>query len=156
MDRAYLCHRAGGRSRIRIPDRRRDAEFFDWAARELADCDGIEAVIANPVTGSLLVSHSCTAESLAHRARDLGLFELVPGPVPVPTLTQQVGRGGALVSRTLGDWTGGRVDMAVVAFLFFVTLGVAQMVRGRVAIPAITAFWYAASVVLMSRKAAKE
>ncbi|MEO5336527.1 MAG: hypothetical protein H7841_06500 [Magnetospirillum sp. WYHS-4] len=155
MEPGYLCHRALGRTRVRIPERRRDSDYFERVARVLAACPGIEAVEANALTASLLVSHAGDVEALARLARDRDLFDLRSGPIPAKTLTDSVGKGGAAVSRALGQWTGGQADLAVVAFLFFVTLGVAQVFRGRVAIPAITAFWYAASVVLMSRKAGK-
>src|SRR5689334_17759009 len=55
LPRARICHVSPGRVRVRIPERRYDAQYFA-AVRELVSAwPGVESVEVNPVTAGVLV-----------------------------------------------------------------------------------------------------
>jgi hypothetical protein len=47
-----------GRTRFKIPERRRDHAFFDDISERLRQFPSVREVQANPVTASLLLHHS--------------------------------------------------------------------------------------------------
>jgi hypothetical protein len=57
IDQAHIVHRTANRLRIRIPGRRLDEAFFRELKTKLAGCPGVVAVVANPLTGSVLIEH---------------------------------------------------------------------------------------------------
>jgi hypothetical protein len=91
---------------------------------------------ANPQTGSLLILHDCPFPELEHWARQSKLFDLKPLPLmkhrPSQTLREQVHIWDQAVRRAShGEW-----DLAGVALMGMVSLGVYQMMKGRFLPPA--------------------
>ena len=120
-----MAHASGGRTRVRVPSRRGDAEFFAACAARLAEFDGVLAVTPRALTASLLVEHDGDFGGIAERARAAGLFALEPaneeeGLASGPAIPGLAGVLGALA--------------------------VVQLFRQRVLPPAITLLWYAAAV----------
>jgi hypothetical protein len=149
LDEARLSHLLEGRLRMRVPARRQDSAFFADVARRLRECEGIEDVRVNPVTGSVLVVHATTLQAIAAFAAQQGLFTL--------RLEQdssvEMGRSRSRVvvrhvpSRTGQDEEGSRSDSsdkhARMLSATFAGLGTLQTFRGQVMTPALTLFWYA-------------
>lgn len=154
LARAVVVHQAPGRMRLRIPERKRQAAFFERLKSQLAAPNGIVSVEANPLTGSVTIAHSLDVEQIARHAREAGLFEIdTRGREPVAVALAQ---GSESLDRRLRRASGGSLDLFSVAFLGLAGVGVWQLVRGNVSAPAVTLFWYAASLILMARSAAAE
>jgi hypothetical protein len=122
---AHTAHASAGRTRVRVPERRGDVDYFSSSAARLAEFEGVLAVTPRAVTASLLIEHEGVFGAIAERARAEGLFALEPAPhedPPAPRLAVP-GLAGVLGA-----------------------LAVVQLFRQRVLPPAITLLWYAASV----------
>ena len=122
---AFTAHASGGRTRLRVPSRRGDADFFTACAARLAEFDGVLAVTPRALTASLLVEHDGDFGAIAERARAAGLFALEPA-----NDEEELARGPAMpgLAGVLG------------------ALAVVQLFRQRVLPPAVTLLWYAAAV----------
>jgi hypothetical protein len=125
---AELAHAMPGRTRLRLPDRRGDAAFFASIASGLSSLPGVYKVETRPLTGSVLVQHFSTLESLTEAARNSGLFNIgaisaAPKPEPKVTFDPKL-------------------------FVAFALAGLAiwQMSREKVAPPALTLLWYASQL----------
>jgi hypothetical protein len=119
---AYVAHAAAGRTRLRVPARQGDVEFFTACAARLAEIEGVLAVQPRALTASLLVEHDIDLEAIAEQARAAGLFTIAADPVE-----READRAPALPA--LAGLLG--------------TLAVVQLFRNRVLPPAITLAWYA-------------
>jgi hypothetical protein len=73
---AFVEHELPGRVRLKIPSHRGDVTFFESLVRTLSDLVGIDELIANPFTGSIIIRHSGPAEPIVSRAAELDLFEI--------------------------------------------------------------------------------
>jgi hypothetical protein len=139
---AQVCHRIPGRFRVKVPARRGDAAYFLNARECILRCDGVVSVAAQPLTGSLLIAHAGSVETVARFAEEQGLFRLAIDVAPGPT---QAGRPGsqARSHRDLPSESAGRpaIDSTLIAAL--AGLGIYQVIQGEVMAPAITLFWYA-------------
>lgn len=86
---ALLEHTLPGRTRFRVPARRRDDGYFAELAAALAGLNGVDQVLTTPLSGSVLVYHRTPADSIVAFARERGLFDVgtaaPPGrPTPRP------------------------------------------------------------------------
>ena len=121
---ATVVHATGTRLRLRVHARRGDAAFFERCAAALARVAGIAAVDARAMTASLLLHHDGVGiETVGVEAERAGLFivgrqEDAAAPPGLPAL-------GAMA---------------------FGALGVMQLFNQRVLPPALTLFWYAATL----------
>jgi hypothetical protein len=122
---AFLAHASEGRTRLRVPERRGDADYFSTSAARLAEFEGVLAVTPRAVTASLLVEHESGFDAIAERARAAGLFTLEPA-AEEESLAPRLAVPG--LASVLG------------------ALAVVQLFRQRVLPPAITLLWYAAAV----------
>jgi hypothetical protein len=122
---AHTAHASAGRTRVRVPERKGDVDYFSSSATRLAEFEGVLAVTPRAVTASLLIEHEGAFDPIAGRARAEGLFALEPAPHEDPLAPRLAVPGLAGV---LG------------------ALAVVQLFRQRVLPPAITLLWYAASV----------
>jgi hypothetical protein len=147
---AYLWHRLPGRARLKIPDRRGDAGWFARARAVLGAAPGVSAVHANPLTASLLVIHGADTrlEDLAALAAAEGLFSLAEeAPYPI-SAAERAGARLAGVDRGLRRVSAGDLDLRSVLFFTLLTGGIVQALRGQIAIPAASLFWYAAELLI--------
>ncbi len=132
--RAYVAHRARGRLRLRVPERRNDAGYFETLAAALRGVRGVREVSANPGTGSVVLRVEDDSEdgSLLGPAVREGLFELheEPGPprdTPLSGIARALsGVGASLQSRTEGRW-----DLSSLSFYALVGAGLYQLARGK-------------------------
>ena len=142
----FVVHAMRGRLRVRVPDRRRDAGYFAGAAAHLAACPGITAVEANIRTGSLLISHTVDAAAVDGYARAGKLFAMAAAPAADATATppsEQWFAAIASANRHFAAASGGRGDLRTMLAALFLVMAIVQAARGRIAVPAISALWYA-------------
>jgi Heavy metal associated domain 2 len=163
---ATIQHQMPGRLRLRIPARRGDASFFHGVVQALSKVPGIEELDAFPLTGSIIIRHSGSAQAIAAAALEQGLFEVgledpqkkaatPQRPYPGVRHTATTGLNGlALLQLARGQLTGnaaenfwnaygaqrilGRPEIAA----GFVLLGIVQVLRGQLLGSASSLFFY--------------
>jgi hypothetical protein len=147
---ARITHFTTRRLRIKVPEKRRDAAFFNFVRGRLAAWDGVDRVETNPLTASILVYFS-GAERLLLEAiatndfLDID-FDAIAQP-PEPVVTRAAVRSFVTSDRALRGWTQNQIDMRSVVFLLLFVGGVYQLLRGRLSTPAPTLLWYAGSLL---------
>lgn len=147
--RASIAHRMPGRLRLSIPARRGDDGFFAGLAAQLSGQPDVIRVRPNARAGSLLVEHGGDAEPILVWAAREHLLELDPAGAPDEPagLLSAPGPSLRLVS-------GREIDPMFMAGVAFLGMGLVQVVRGQVMVPAATALWYAISVFPQWQRAA--
>ncbi len=133
---ATIAHASPGRTRLRLPAERDAPEALATLGAALARLAPVEAVEVRPFTGSLLVHHAGDFGEIARLALAEGLFEIEGAPP----------RGQRSEPRLAGG-------LASLTALAFTGLGVMQLFQNRVLPPALTLFWYAASLAREARDA---
>ena len=141
---AVVAHSAQGRTRFKVPARRRDAQYFATVERQLPHAPDVERVEANPITGSVLVHHRGTAEALYTYAENNELFRVSTLADRASDLLRQRGRS---LDQQLRELTGEYLDVRSLTFITLVSIGLVQALRGQFAGPALTIFWYAATLI---------
>jgi len=152
---ATIQHQIPGRLRLRIPARRGDVSFFHGIVQALSKLPGIDELHAIPLTGSIIIHHSGSAQAIAAAAAEQRLFEIGPEDpkkAPAPSTRPYSGlrdtaatglNGLALFQVARGQLTGnaaenfwnaygaqrilGRPEIAA----GFVLLGIVQVLRGQ-------------------------
>jgi hypothetical protein len=76
MPIAYVEHQIPGRLRLRIPERRGDVTFFQRVVGALSKVPDVTELDGSPLTGSVRIRYSGTAEAIAAAAAKEGLFEI--------------------------------------------------------------------------------
>ncbi len=128
MPLATIVHATPTRLRLRVASRRGDTAFFEACAGRLAELRGVVAVDARAMTASLLVHHE---------------------DVPVEALSESAERAGLFIVVALADEPAEGLAMPPAPALgaaAFGALGVIQLFNKRVFPPALTLFWYAATL----------
>jgi hypothetical protein len=150
---AIIEHQLSGRLRLRIPTRRGDVSFFQRIVQALSQRPQIEEISATPLTGSILIRHSGSAQAIVSAAAEQMLFELgdpTKRPQGTPPASSgpldtaatglaglallQVARGQIIGNATENFWNAygsqrilGRSEIAAT----FVLLGIFQVLRGE-------------------------
>jgi hypothetical protein len=128
MPVAEVAHASAGRTRLRFSELRGSAAALEALAARLGKIAGVRATEVRPFTGSILVHHDGPFRDVARRAAGEGLFDLGDPPVRdarAPGIARPVPAAVAMA---------------------FAGLGVMQLFERRVLPPALTLFWYAASL----------
>jgi hypothetical protein len=141
---AVVAHSAQGRTRFKIPARRRDAQYFATVEQQLPKAPDVERVQVNPITGSVLVHHHGPGEALYTYAENNQLFRVSTLADRASNLLRQRGR---LLDQQLRELTGEYLDVRSLTFIMLVSIGLVQALRGQFAGPALTIFWYAATLL---------
>jgi hypothetical protein len=145
---AAIVHRAPGRVRLRIEERRRDDAYFAHVAQQLRQCPSVVEVIVTPLTGSVLVRHEGTdIEVIAGYGKAFELFEVgVPArhpdhaePLPDQVIRERLDRIDRWMRRESGD----HADARSMALLGLLAAAVWQLARGNVLPAGGTLLWYA-------------
>jgi hypothetical protein len=96
-----------------MPSRRRDSAYFSRVREAFAGLAGVEQVVTNAATASVLVTHSGDEKALIDAARERGLFELevlTDRPSALSSVQQGIDRADAMLrSRTKSDLSLGSV-----------------------------------------------
>jgi hypothetical protein len=148
---AYISHSTGGRIRIKVPSKKGDRSYFQSLKEQLAQftkLPGIQRVEVNPLTGSILVLHSVDPQIMDFKAitqytETNNLFKLkIPEASQTPVFQSMTEAVSDLGGKVKG-FTAGQMDLSTLAFLAFLGVAVVQMRRGNIMVPAMTALWYA-------------
>jgi len=151
---AHIVHQLSGRTRIKVPEKTRDHEFFELARKQLSELSGVEEVVIRPLASSILLRHPETPFSeIEPDLLDLGLFELeeqtassgVEIPLLIPAM-EDFERSVLNVSK----------DGHTLLFLLLIGLAVRQMLRGEIMAPAIPLLRYALDIALNANMISSE
>ncbi|HKX53642.1 MAG TPA: hypothetical protein VJM47_07555 [Nitrosospira sp.] len=146
---ARLAHSLPGRKRVKIDEKRGDATYFATLEKELAECPGVGAVTTNSRTGTALVSHTVEDPVLWNYVAEHELFQLGKNGTAAPTPVRSSIVGETRIAKHKSyTKSGKRPDTRRLIFLAMMSMGVVQVIKGNIAIPAIAAFWYAYCVFL--------
>ncbi len=147
----YIAHRIGDRVRVRIPERKGDVAYFMRVERDLAACERVMYVEANPLTASILLRYTGANDDLRRDAINLGLFaieEIPPSVNPVLTATSE--RIDQL-DRFLQRSSNGSFDLLEVAFVGLIGTSIIQVLRGQALGPATTLLAHALTILALYR-----
>lgn len=148
LPRAHLSHHAHGRTRIRIPSKKGDADFFERLGKLLSTWEAVESFELNPVLGTLLLLHEADLPGISQFFKGHHLFEIHCGPSsPAEPLARKLGRSLQDLDRQVQESTGGSADLASVAFVGLVGLGALQLLRGQALSPATALFQMAVATL---------
>ena len=108
----------------------------------MIDLPGVYSVEANPLTAGILIRYQGDFGEVSKSALEAGLFimeEAEPGPDAMTGLRSRMQDMEKLLRRN----SAGSIDVNTAAFIFFSLVAVVQLARGRIAMPAFSALWYA-------------
>jgi hypothetical protein len=146
--RAQIAHETPGRVRVRLPDLRGDAEAFARLEDTLLESQLFQGVRANPVTASLVLEFSGPREQVLEALRARLPFELefsaAPAASRVPSRADSQVDPVRLVS-------GKDINAMFLAGTLFGAVGLVQAFRGRIMLPALSAFWCASNAFRLAR-----
>jgi hypothetical protein len=77
----------------------------------------------------------------------LGLFKVAPPETSNASVARSLAGGIAGLNQSVKGLTAGAVDLPTLGVLGLLGVGIWQVSRGDVAVPAITALWYASSIL---------
>jgi hypothetical protein len=141
---AALTHSARGRARFRIAGKHRPEDLGGIEER-LRRAPGVEEVKASPVTGTVLVQHRAALQEVVEYAEREGIFRLDAGESK--PLREAIGERFRAVDGQITALSGGTLDLEALALLTLLGVGSVSLLRGQIAVPAVTAFWYAAALL---------
>lgn len=144
LPRARLVHRTAARARLRLPQKRRDSQFFERLQRELAALPSVDSARADPLTGSVLIHYRGELDDILKRAREQELFELQRPSRHTPIA--QVQAGTARFDGWLRSISDGRMDVDNLAVLGLFGIGMFQIARGHVLPAGFALVWQAAGI----------
>jgi hypothetical protein len=152
LPEAKCIHRTPGRVRISIPARKGDSAYFAHVQESLARCPLVTAARANPVTGSVLVTHTGEMAAIAAYADKNNLFGLIPDRKNPGSVAHATIATYKTLDAQIQKISGGELDLPHTAFLTLVGAGIYQISRGKFGAPAwYTAFWYALNIFLKAQ-----
>ena len=159
--RAAIVHQVAGRTRFRIPERRSDPGYFAHVSEQLGQCPGVESVMTNAITGSVLVVHETDEpDVLIAYARTFELFDTLDGPASALERSRPPADIINVGLRHMDAWvraeTKQSTDLRSVALTGLIAAAVWQMLRGQLFPAAGTLLWYALSVASERRSSGGE
>lgn len=146
--RAQLAHVMPGRVRVRLPDFRGKAEALAVLEQQLVQSALFERVRANPATGSLVLEFKGSQQATLARLAEQFPIELEPDK---PTAAR---RPAGPLADPLRLVSGRDVNPMLLAATLFSGIGMVQLFRGEIMLPALSAFWYAANAFRFAQQPA--
>jgi hypothetical protein len=143
LPHAEITHNSPGRLRLRISARRGRADYFASIEEKLVQCPGVERVVTNPVTGSVLLEPAIDLAALVTFTQTQQLFQLAQATTHLVPLRQQIAEHFGVLDGELRRLSGGGIDLGALGFIGLVTLATVQLQRGHVLGPASTLLWAA-------------
>jgi hypothetical protein len=145
--RAQIAHELPGRVRVRLPDYRGDAAAFAELVGALRASQLFDGVRGNPVTASLVLEFSGPKEQVLEALR-----AHMPVELDVSTrASPRAPRSARTPSDPVRLVSGKDINAMFLAGTFFGAVGLVQALRGRIMLPALSAFWYAANAFRVAR-----
>jgi hypothetical protein len=143
----YICHSSSGRLRIRVPDRKRDDQFFFSVEQVFHKSGQVASVQVRPLTASILLTGEQVAPDVIDRIGAKNKLFQLSAPEPKESISNKLIAPMDRLNRNVQQFTGGEVDMQDVLFLLLVGFGLYGLIKGDLRRPAwYTAFWYAAEL----------
>lgn len=142
--KALIRHSMAGRTRLQVPERRRDTEYFERLVRGLAAIEGVQSIEANLLTGSVLFRHGEDLAAILEEAVRLGLFVLdLASPAAGEPLLARVHERLHSADHRILDATRGQLDLNGALLLALAAAGTLQILRGAVLPTGVNLLWYA-------------
>lgn len=139
MTTAKIVHRIPGRIRMRISDKRSDAPYFASLSEHLVGIQGVRAARANASTRSVVVHYDGDLDLLLQRMQEqISGFVIEKEHRIKHSLS--IGSLGTQPYRLV---SGRQLTPMFMLGTAFTAVGVIQTFRGKIAVPSITALWYA-------------
>lgn len=138
---ARVVHSIPGRTRLRTHGIKGDAAALSALQSALEDTLGVQNVLVNRVTGSVLVEHDADIDDVLRDAQRRGALRL-ENEVHEPYLAQ-IHRALADSDQRLKDVSSGRVDLETLSFMGFVAGGIYQCFSGHGLPAGVTLLRYA-------------
>lgn len=151
LAQAHVVHGGARRTRIRVPTKRGDHDYFRRTAAALKACPGVEEVEPNALTGSLLVRHDASLGDIGDFAEIEKLFKLSEQIPAVATVTHRLIDLAKAFDHGLREATGGRLNGLEATSLTLLVLGLYKLAKSDILPPASTLFWYAAATLAVAR-----
>lgn len=148
LPKAYIVHRIRSRTRLRIPGKCKDPDYFQSLRESLSRIPGLDDVVASYVSGSVLLQHSCTSfDSLLPELVALDQFELTDEKIPpLPPMEAVMGK----ITRTdalIGEVSSGNLDLRTLIFAGALLMTLQQVARGNLVGPALPTLMAALSMM---------
>jgi len=151
---AFVSHKTGTRIRLKIPSKKKDHAFFASLAEKIPVTAGVLSVETNPLTGSVLFSHSSDPDKIMQLLIARGFFRFEEKAHARTNLHNRISETFDGINLALRDISGNELDMGGTAFLILLAFGGYQIIRGNItAIPWYAAGWYALNIFLKSDSA---
>lgn len=144
MTHGIVVHQLAGRLRLKIPDMRGKPAYFSALTEKLRDIDAVQDLAANSMTGSIVIRFQGAADPLLNRIR-----ERVP-ELRIESNTSKAATSSSI--RPVRIITGRDINPMFLVGSAMVILGLVQVFRGQIAVPSVTAFWYARKAFRASGK----
>lgn len=141
---ARIVHQMDGRLRLEIAARRNDEVYFSHLKKALELAGHIQQVRTNPVAASVTLAFTSPREMIMADLNRAGVS------ITAQTERAPVRTKHARIPRLAGMAAAGNADPMYVAAVLFGAVGIVQAVRGEIMLPALSAFWYAASALRMA------
>jgi hypothetical protein len=147
--RAEIVHEMPGRVRARLPQYQGDAQAFMQLEQVLLETGLFSNVHGNPLTGSVVLEFSAPRDEVLAKLADHLPFQLelvARGAAPGPSKAEAGANatGGMTAAQQGRMMIGASAPNAVwVIGALFAGVGVVQLLRGQILVPALSAFWYA-------------
>lgn len=152
LPKAYVIHQTPFRLRLKIPSRKGDRMYFASIQEALSRYPGVEKVSVNATTAGVLLLHGPDRKAIQEHAEKEGFFKLHLGAPAVRPLSARALEPFVCLDGQLKKLTRGELDIAGIAFVGLVGLGLYQISIGNFTAPAwYTAFWYATDTALKAR-----
>ncbi len=152
---AHIVHRLRGRFRLKIPEKRTDADWLAEAASRLERVPGVKQVEVRVVSGSLLIRHQ-TEAGLEERLAAAGLFRITDDLVASPPVLDPILDGISRSHRKLERRTGGRANLSTILIVLLVLAAFVQTLRGQILPPTVSLLWYAATLAIAAKNREQE
>lgn len=125
--------------RLRIPSKRRELDYFVDLYEQVRQLPGIDDVVINPTTGSVLLYYDDGQHGdLSATLDEMGLFSLEAESRQPPTpVTEKSSPGTGAHPEAAAN------DARLVVFLIMLGLSIHQLRRGQILAPALTIILYA-------------
>ncbi len=136
---AALIHRLPGRLRLRFAQLKGAPDELQTLQTLMTAIPGVRTVETNARLGSLLVLHDCEEDTLFRSMRRLAGISVEP-PSPSDTVAPDPPM----------SFLDGFLSYRQVLGGGLLIMGVVQLLRGNIATPATTAFWYALTLLSQS------
>jgi cation transport ATPase len=146
---AVLVHQVPGRIRLRVEDMRGDADYFSALSKGFSGLDVVQHVKVNPSTASIVIEFSDSLENLARKMRQHGMV-IENQHMEHSERPRRPPRNADMAPLNLVS--GRNINAMFMLSALMVAVGLVQTYRGRIFVPAISAFWYAMNAFRESGK----